>query len=70
MYTKIPPTSPTNKTTTPEMTGKNEVSVIIGEKNPASNAKNISKYAYLKPDSSLDRALFNIIFKLFCKINF
>lgn len=46
----------------PKITGKKEFPVINGEKNPASNAKNITKYTYLKPDSSFDRFLFNTFF--------
>ena len=70
MYTKIPPIRPTNKTIIPEITGAKEFPVIKGEKNPASNAKNIIKYTYLKPDSRFDRFLLNEFFKLNCKINF
>jgi len=62
LYTKIPPTRPRNKTIIPKMTGKKEFPVIRGEKNPASNAKNITKYTYLKLDSSIDRFLFNEFF--------
>ena len=46
------------------------VSVINGWKNPASNAKNATKYTYLKPASAFDEVLFNVVRKVGYQINF
>ena len=40
LYSKTPPARPTNNTNTPIITPSKLVQVIIGWKNPASNAKN------------------------------
>ncbi len=40
LYTKTPPARPMNKTSVPVITLSKLVSVIIGWKKPASNAKN------------------------------
>ena len=70
LYTRIPPTRPTNNTTTPEITLSNGLPVISGWKNPASNAKNITKYTYLKPVLIFDEVSLNELFEIDYKINF
>jgi hypothetical protein len=70
LYTKIAPSRPTNNTTTPEITLSNEFPVISGWKNPASNAKNITKYTYLKPIIIFDEVSLNVFFEFDYKINF
>jgi len=45
---------------TPRITGSKELPVISGEKKPASNAKNITKYMYLKLVCRYDQVSFNV----------
>ena len=66
----MPPAKPTNNTTTPKTTLSKFVFVIKGWKNPASNAKNTTRYMYLNPLIILCVVSLNVRHEFDCEINF